>query len=701
MATRRNFIKMTTMAGASAFLLRGKAWPYAQSPTNIRKFIVPVPGLGPSGIPVAAPNTSRYPGCDFYQMVAGEYTQQLHPDLPATRLWGYADITNGAAPNHRYLGGAIVAQKGRPIRLNMLNRLPNKHPLPVDKTLMGAEPDQPENRICVHLHGGEVSWESDGGPLTWYAPDGSHGSSFVNGTGTPGEAQYYYPNNQSARLVWYHDHAIGITRLNAYAGLASAYIITDPVEQSLINNKIIPSRQIPLIIQDKTFKKVADAWGNPGDLWYPYQYEKSSEPDESGRWDYGPDMTPAGTVSGPLPEVSCVPEFFSDTILVNGTCYPYAEVEARHYRLRILNASQARFFNLQLYYADATGMEADFKKPGPRMVQIATEGGFLPYPVALNNPPTKLTFNPETGNPLTYNLLMAPAERSDIIIDFSRVPVGSKLILYSDAPAPFPGGDDRNDYYTGNPDFSSLGGAPQTLPGLGPNTRTLMQFRVVPRVGAADPASLNLLEAIALNPVGNAVANALLPALEVLQAKNATRVRNLTLNEDFDEYGRLIQRLGTVDQNGLNTQGLPTWARDYMAQPTEMPHNGDTEVWRIFNMTGDTHPMHFHLVNVQVLGRQTFDPGDPEFGRPPDFKNLGKLRLPDPNERGWKETVRMSPGEVTTVIMKFKIPSVPYPVQFSPRLKTDYGINGYEYVWHCHILEHEEHDMMRPLVVLP
>jgi spore coat protein A len=118
-------------------------------------------------------------------------------------------------------------------------------------------------------------------------------------------------------------------------------------------------------------------------------------------------------------------------------------------------------------------------------------------------------------------------------------------------------------------------------------------------------------------------------------------------------------------------------------------------------MTGDTHPMHFHLVNVQVLSRQTFDPGDPTFGRAPDFKNLGKPRLPDPNERGWKETVRMSPGEVTTIIMKFRLPKVPYNVPFSPRLKSEYNIKGYEYVWHCHILEHEEHDMMRPLVVLP
>jgi len=135
-----------------------------------------------------------------------------------------------------------------------------------------------------------------------------------------------------------------------------------------------------------------------------------------------------------------------------------------------------------------------------------------------------------------------------------------------------------------------------------------------------------------------------------------------------------------------------------MDSPTEVAKSGTTEIWRIFNLTGDTHPIHFHLVNVQVLWRAPFDSSDPAN---PDFINLGPHSAPDPNERGWKETVRMNPGEVTAVIMKFNLPKVPFAVPNSPRLKSEYGIKGPEYVWHCHILEHDEHDMMRRLVITP
>ena len=210
---------------------------------------------------------------------------------------------------------------------------------------------------------------------------------------------------------------------------------------------------------------------------------------------------------------------------------------------------------------------------------------------------------------------------------------------------------------------------------------------MVPRSGAADPRTLDLLPALARAGIGTAI----LPALAALDVRRAARVRNLTLNEDFDELGRLVQRLGTADQNGVNSQGLPTWGRNYVDPTTETPRAGQIEVWNVFNLTGDTHPIHFHLVNVQVLSRRPFDP-EAWDGRP---TWLGPARGPDANELGWKETVRMNPGECTTVIMKFDLPTVPFPVPLSPRT------GGHEYVWHCHILEHEEHDMMRPLVVRP
>ena len=499
---------------------------------------------------------------------------------------------------------------------------------------------------------------------------------------------------------------MGITRLNAYAGLASAYLIRDDLENNLIKSYIIPSNEIPLIIQDKTFLSAAEKanyplnYAKPGDLWYPYQYEKNSMANGHGRWDWGGDAAPpSNPVMDPPTPISSVPEFFSDTILVNGTCYPYVEVQPRHYRFRILNGSQARFYNLQLYYDDGSG-EANLAKPGPRMIQIGTEAGFLPSPVALNNPPAQIAFNnnpnsPTFGNAVRYNLLLAPGERADIIINFSNVPVGSKLILYSDAPAPFPGGDPRNDYFTGDQDFSSTGlnqgGAPSTAPGMGPNTHTLMQFRIVPRVGAADPPAMSILEKQAVSGGTINASNAILPHIAPINTKKAVRVRDLTLNEEFDKYGRLIQKLGTNVQNGVNNQNLPTWGRGYMDQVTEETHAGDIEIWRIANLTMDTHPMHFHLVNVRVLSRQAFDVAN--YNGTPAL--LGSPRGPDANERGWKETVRMNPGEVTTIVMKFDLPNVPFHVPLSPRT------GGHEYVWHCHILEHEEHDMMRPLVVMP
>jgi spore coat protein A len=249
-----------------------------------------------------------------------------------------------------------------------------------------------------------------------------------------------------------------------------------------------------------------------------------------------------------------VAEFFSDTIVVNGAAWPYLEVQPRHYRFRILNGSQARFYNVQLYFEGVSG-EADLSRPGPKFIQIGTEGGFLPGPVALNNPPQQIAFDPVTGNAIGYTLLLAPAERADVIIDFSKVPVGSRLILYNDAPAPFPSGDPLNDYFTGDANRTASGGASTTSVGVGPNTRTLLQFRVVPLVGAADPASMSQLEAIALNGTPSSMLANDIPAN--LNPRKAAVVRDLTLNEDFDEYGRLIQRLGTTAEAGLNNQGLP------------------------------------------------------------------------------------------------------------------------------------------------
>jgi spore coat protein A len=362
-------------------------------------------------------------------------------------------------------------------------------------------------------------------------------------------------------------------------------------------------------------------------------------------------------------------------MLTNGVVYPTMQVQPRRYRFRVLNACNARFLNLNLYIRDATvdGITLSNKglvmnTAGPAITQIGNEAGFLPAPVTLNLPPLPVNLATMTGN-----LLLAPAERADILVDFSALAVGTKLILYNDAPAPFPGGKLYNDYYFGNSQNPVA-----TPAGFGPDTRQIVQFEVVAAASPADGA-LNLAalkpEPAPLTPAG------------VLTPPPGVTVRDLTLNEMFDAYGRLIQLLGTTAAGPLGF-GLA-----YTDAPTEKVKAGTTEVWRIFNLTADTHPIHFHLVNVQVLSRQAFKVSS--FTGVPNFQ--GPPRGPDPNEQGWKETVRMNPGECTTVIMRFDLASVPFTVALSTRT----GVAGHEFVWHCHILEHEEHDMMRPLIVTP
>ena len=633
MTTRRKFLQLSALG--SAALLTSGHWQklfadgFPHSPA-LKKFIQPLPRFG-ADIPVAGAVTTAE--ADYYSIVLGEYAQQLHPDLPKpTKLWGYAD-SHAADPVFRHLGGAIVAAKDRPVRVHFTNTLPSTHPLPVDTSLPGAE--GAVNRACTHLHGGHVPWPSDGGPQAWFAPNGMRGPSAVPWLGAPGDPGAYdvwYPNDQTSRLMWYHDHAMGITRLNAYAGLATAYILRDDFELSLIHGGAIPENEIPLVIQDKMFKRFSDQWGEPGDLWYPSVYDPEI-------WD---------VEGGEPPENSCVPEFFGDTMLMNGVVYPHVDVEPRRYRLRILNACNARFCRLQLFYAQSNDFpgsaEPALNKPGPAMLQIGNECGFLPEPVMLQS-----------------NLL-APAERADVILDLTEVPSGAKLILYNDAAGPYPMGDDSNDYFAGNKRGDVI-----TAPGYGPNTRTLLQFRVQPRVGPKDPHPAPLR----------------LPSIAPLT--DVATVRDLTLNEDFDQYGRLIQRLGT------NELMDGAFARDYMDEPTETPRAGSTEIWRIFNLTGDTHPIHVHLTNAQVMGRRKFKVAS--YDSTPHF--TGPMRAPDENELGWKETVRMNPGDMTQLVLRFDPPSGP-PGVVVPQSPTT---GGHEYVWHCHILEHEEHDMMRPLIV--
>jgi spore coat protein A len=753
--TRRQFLKGAVAAGVVAgvpgFLRPKMAHAFYQSP-GIPLFGPTLRGVGPGGIPVAAPGPFPAPvtGVTHYQMLISQFQDQIVPTstgLGPTTLWGYNPLRalGDGFQRQKHLGGIIVAQKGVPIQITFHNLLfVNKHIIPVDTTIPGA--NQQVNRTAVHLHGGLVPWISDGGPFDWFDPYGHHGLSFLNNKvlnpfHLPGAAEYYYPMKQSARFLWYHDHALGITRLNAYAGIASGCLLRDTFEANLVDQGLpnyieAGGNELPLVVQDKIFvgtnindpvsgdplwsSLVQKAATRPGSLWYAHTYEPNNTTTGTGRWD----LALGGL---PLPDPSAVPEFFGDTMLVNGTTFPQATVQARRYRLRMLNACNARFLNLQLYVADDSpegitlNPDGSLANPGnydfinaatgdSSWLQIGTEGGFLSKPVKVpcNQPLTFLTPPDQvTGqidpSQILKSLLVAPAERPDLIVDFTGY-AGKSIILYSDAPAPFPSGDERNDYFPGI--LSGTGafgvGNPvnqRSADGKGPNTRVLMRFNVIPATGPAD-LLLNINTSTDLTP---GIDQWLTPWGETTPPPLTPRL--LYLNEWFDAYGRLIQIIGDekepfgspLDGTASYIQyGLPTVPTKTVGATEQVVKNGDTEVWEIYNTTGDVHPMHFHLVNVQVINRQLFD-----LSSSPPYSPSGPVIPPDPNELGWKETVPMYPGTVTRVIMKFDLSQAQIvtkkgkviPTPDSPRT------GGKEYVWHCHILEHEEHDMMHSLVV--
>lgn len=394
-------------------------------------------------LPIAIADTVSYPGSDYFEIALVEYTEKMHSDLPkGTTLRGYVQIetpANAAVSRHialtypdgspildnagnpvfavdnpHYLGPVVLATKGRATRFKFSNYLPKggfdaltgKRNgdlfLPVDQTLLGAGRDAdgmlyPQNRATIHMHGGDAPWISDGTPYQWTTPAGERknpadpathwiGASARNVPDMPdpgeGSLTFYYPNNQSARLMFYHDHASGLTRVNVYGGEAAGYVLLDNTEAKLMNAGVIPplADMIPLIIQDKTFvpKDIdqQDArwstahWGEYGDLWFPHVYETNQDPNSFdgtnpvGRWDYGPWFWPIFPAPEALPtgvygDATTTPEAFMDTPVINGTAYPTLTVQPKAYRFRMLNAANDRFLNLGLYVADPSVVTAD------------------------------------------------------------------------------------------------------------------------------------------------------------------------------------------------------------------------------------------------------------------------------------------------------------------------------------------------------
>jgi len=491
-----------------------------------------------------------------------------------TKVWGY---------NCSYPGPTIVAKKNVPISVFWQNKLVNENnqPLPhllqIDRSIDWAFKNDPAWQsygvpIVTHVHGGHTESASDGLPDNWYTPNFARkGPGFIKGDIEP----YYYQNDQEAATIWYHDHALGVTRLNVYAGMAGYYLITDNNETDLQTANKIPSApyDLGLAIQDRIFTTT-------GQLLYPSANE--DEDDEHA--------------PGILPEV------FGDFILVNGMTWPVLQVEPRQYRFRVLNGSDSRFYNL-------------FLSSGQQIIQIGSDQGFLYAPFAMNQ------------------MLIAPGERKDIVLDFSDPALwGQTIILKNNAKTPYPRGS--------APD-------PQT-------TGRIMAFRVEMPLNTNYP--LTVLPATLRSPI--------VP----LQTELAPR--KLILFETEDEYGRIMPILGTVDDGMLG----------FREELTENPALNGTEIWELYNETMDAHPIHLHLVSMQLISRQKFVARiNEENGKPTNIRLVGQPKYPGPDEQGWKDTWVTFPGEVTRVIAKFDRPGL--------------------YVWHCHILSHEEHDMMRPFFV--
>ena len=491
-----------------------------------------------------------------------------------TKVWGY---------NCSYPGPTIVAKKNVPISVFWQNKLVNENnqPLPhllqIDRSIDWAFKNDPAWQsygvpIVTHVHGGHTESASDGLPDNWYTPNFARkGPGFIKGDIEP----YYYQNDQEAATIWYHDHALGVTRLNVYAGMAGYYLITDNNETDLQTANKIPSApyDLGLAIQDRIFTTT-------GQLFYPSANE--DEDDEHA--------------PGILPEV------FGDFILVNGMTWPVLQVEPRQYRFRVLNGSDSRFYDL-------------FLSSGQQIIQIGSDQGFLYAPFAMNQ------------------MLIAPGERKDIVLDFSDPALwGQTIILKNNAKTPYPRGS--------APD-------PQT-------TGRIMAFRVEMPLNTNYP--LTVLPATLRSPI--------------VRLQTELAPRKLILFETEDEYGRIMPILGTVDDGMLG----------FREELTENPALNGTEIWELYNETMDAHPIHLHLVSMQMISRQKFVARiNEENGKPANIRLVGQPKYPGPDEQGWKDTWVTFPGEVTRVIAKFDRPGL--------------------YVWHCHILSHEEHDMMRPFFV--
>jgi bilirubin oxidase len=482
------------------------------------------------------------------------------------------------------------------------------------------------------VHGAHTTQESDGYPQAWYLPAANNIPAGYATTGTyydlfkalspfetewkPGQAMFQYPNDQRAATLWYHDHTLGMTRLNVYAGPAGFYLIRGG--QAELPAGVLPGPapavganpfgryyEIPIAIQDRSFN-------SDGSLFFPRR--RAFFDGFDGPYIPDSDVSPIWN-----------PEFFGNTMVVNGRTWPFLEVEPRRYRFRFLNGCNARFLILKLAADPHAGRPA---QPALPFCQIGNEGGFLPRPAQLPQ------------------LLMAPAERADVIVDFGHLPVGTEIYLINEGPdEPFGGGEPGDEFEPADP----------------ATTGQVMKFVVVPLASTDTSVSPDTLT---------------LPAFDELKAAHVKR--RVSLNEmmsmrpGFD--GPVSAMLGVMDAD------LNPVHKMWIDPVTENPAVGSTEIWEIFNFTADAHPIHLHLVTFQIVNRQWLAKDDEGIAQAP-ARLQGRAMPPEAWEKGFKDTVIAYPGMVT-------------------RIKAKFDKAG-QYVWHCHIVDHEDNEMMRPLRVGP
>ncbi|ACA16413.1 multicopper oxidase type 2 [Methylobacterium sp. 4-46] len=593
-----------------------------------------------------------------------------------TTVWGY-----GTGQTVTYPGPTILAYENHPVTVTWQNKLPKTgHILPVDTSINIADSNtHPLSSgfvpIVTHLHGGHNDSKYDGLPDQWFTQNGGRGSTGPRDVGAMFETSTsVYQNDQHSATLWYHDHALGITRLNVYAGLAGFYILQDQERANLVSAGVLPSgaNDVGVAIQDRAFTST-------GQLYYP-AYQNDILPGQFN--DDGTQMRVKDVVPQEFYDAhganapSVVPEFFGDTILVNGMAWPNQDVAAGTQELRLLNGSDSRFYVLKL------------DDPNVKVTLVGTDGGLLPHAVTIMD-----------GDGVQEDdefLVLAPGDRTDLVFDFSNVHLDPgeathAVHLQNVGPAYSP--------FQGLNDDGSLAGDGRAATASDP-IGNIMQFTVDARLvaGHATVTDGTVLSSnfhdLAVDSDHDGIAD------------GATQVRKVGLFEQADEYGRTMPLLGTAEEGAVRTSRTELHAGEtfgplaYDAPVTETPALFSTEDWQVFNFTADSHPIHLHLVQYQVVEKRHIDFQDANDDGVPDDTNhdgvitYGHDSVPDynsadiwigdpmalrPEESGWQDTVEVDPHQMMSIVATFDKPG--------------------EYVWHCHILSHEDNEMMRPFTV--